>query len=368
MIYEKIIEILTKEILLMEEKSLTTQSTKSLTTKSKKELAVKDKNTALAKTKSRATKIEKASSGTSTKRTKNTKAESATKSQAKSKTTKSTGASKTQAKTKKDASIPTTQKSAKSNISATTKASKSVIKKATKKVTVSESKTAGQTKKSTTKTSTQKTTLPKQKTNTNILAHATEYFDLPYRYNETIVKLLAQTPKRLFVYWDISDNDRKICIEHFGEDFFYQTVPFLKITNETQNYTFEVEVNDFANSWYININDDNCKYSIELYRKFRNNDLTVEIQSSIQDFNKKLSKTVSHAYANNNYIFIASSNQMDVPAGKPFAVTYPRTITYKNIKTNELSYKEIVKENDFYNKFFNANDYNGELINNPSSR
>ena len=36
-----------------------------------------------------------------------------------------------------------------------------------------------------------------------------EYYDLPYRYNETIVKILAQTPKKLFVYWDISDKDRR---------------------------------------------------------------------------------------------------------------------------------------------------------------
>lgn len=317
----------------MEEKSLSTQSTKSLTTKSKKELAVKDKNTALAKTKSRATETE---------------------------TTK----------------VKSTTKNAKSSISATTRGSKTVVKKTnistkkttdrnnTKKIIDSQSRTASKTKKST--TSTKKTTLHKPRTNTNILAHATEYFDLPYRYNETIVKLLAQTPKRLFVYWDISDNDRKICIEYFGEDFFYQTVPFLKITNETKNYTFEVEVNDFANSWYININDDNCKYSIELYRRFKDNNLTTEIQSSIQNFNKKLSKASSYAYENNDCIFIASSNQMDVPAGKPFTPTYPRTITYRNIQTDELSYKEIKQEHDFYTKFFNNN--SDELLSNPSSR
>ena len=36
-----------------------------------------------------------------------------------------------------------------------------------------------------------------------------EYYDLPYRYNETEVRVLAQTHQKLFVYWDISDNDRK---------------------------------------------------------------------------------------------------------------------------------------------------------------
>ena len=32
-----------------------------------------------------------------------------------------------------------------------------------------------------------------------------EHYELPYRYNETIVKILYQTPNTLFVYWDISD-------------------------------------------------------------------------------------------------------------------------------------------------------------------
>ena len=36
-----------------------------------------------------------------------------------------------------------------------------------------------------------------------------EYYDLPYKYNKTVVKILAQTPKTLFVYWEISDKDRE---------------------------------------------------------------------------------------------------------------------------------------------------------------
>ena len=35
-----------------------------------------------------------------------------------------------------------------------------------------------------------------------------EYYDLPFRYNQTTVKILAQTPTNLFIYWDISDADK----------------------------------------------------------------------------------------------------------------------------------------------------------------
>ena len=45
------------------------------------------------------------------------------------------------------------------------------------------------------------------------------------------------------------------------------TKPVLIITNKTMNYTFEVEINDFANSWYLPLNDPDCDYSVELGRK-----------------------------------------------------------------------------------------------------
>ena len=94
-----------------------------------------------------------------------------------------------------------------------------------------------------------------------------EYYDLPYRYNETVVKILAQTPTTLFIYWDVSDKDRELYIEKYGEDFFSTTKPILIITNKTMNYTFEVEINDFANSWYLHLNDADCDYSVELGRR-----------------------------------------------------------------------------------------------------
>ena len=94
-----------------------------------------------------------------------------------------------------------------------------------------------------------------------------EYYDLPYRYNQTIVKLLYQTPTTLFIYWDISDEDREKYKETYGEDFFEKTKPVLIVHNETKGYSFEVEINDFANCWYLNVNDSKCKYKIELGRK-----------------------------------------------------------------------------------------------------
>ena len=156
---------------------------------------------------------------------------------------------------------------------------KSVTKKAnkiaSKKSTISK-KVANQ--KNALKTSTKKTTKKVKP-----LAEVVEYYDLPYRYNETIVKILYQTPDTLFVYWDIADSDRENYIKQYGENFFNITRPVLIVHNDTMNYSFEVPINDFANSWYLHINDSKCDYRVELGRRpnYYNEEVTKEIEANI---------------------------------------------------------------------------------------
>lgn len=294
----------------MKEKNLTIQSTKSLTDKKKepKEITKKSKDTALIKT---ATKKESISNKTE-----------------KSKT------SKTSSVTNKK------NKTSKANTSSNKKSS-SMKKVNNRKVT------------------TRKTSAKKEELN----SYAIEYFDLPYRYNETIVKLLVQTTKRLFVYWDISDKDKEYFINLFGNEFFNETVPFLRIINESMNYSFDIEINDFANSWYININDENCKYHVELYRKFKNNNIDNDIKNLIQNINQQ-----NNNFNLDNNIFISASNKMTSPNDKVLSAnyTYPRSIEYRNIKTNISSYKVIDKQPnmEFYSTFFKEE----QTTNLPTSR
>ena len=156
--------------------------------------------------------------------------------------------------------------------------------------------TSSKKSKTTKKASTTKKNSSKSKSSTSKRKiEVLEYYDLPYRYNQTIVKVLAQTPTTLFVYWDISDLDRQNLINEYGEKFFEETKPFLIIHNETNNYSFEVEINDFANSWYLHIPDSKCIYNIELGRKPINQ-------------NKQSIKPIPE-----NYIYITSSNKMEAP-------------------------------------------------------
>lgn len=141
-----------------------------------------------------------------------------------------------------------------------------------------------------------------------------EYYDLPYRYNETTVKILAQTPTTLFIYWDISDTDRTLYVQKYGDDFFNKTKPILIITNKTMNYTFEVEINDFANSWYLHVNDANCDYSVELGRRPIFNDSNID-----------------------NYVYITTSNDMEMPNNNILFDTIGKSVFFKNVKNNFIN-------------------------------
>ena len=197
--------------------------------------------------------------------------------------------------------------------------STSKTKKPAKTVSASNSKKSASKKTPPSKKrSTSKSASVSKVTKSTVKPMLTEYYDLPYRYNETIVKILAQTPTTLFVYWDISDDDRNALINKYGENFFQETKPILIVHNVTHNYSYELEINDFANSWYIRAQEPNSDYVIELGRKKINNS------------------------NGNEYIYIHSSNDIVSPNNHVlFEETDLGHVAFKNVKTGTLSYKDF---------------------------
>ena len=259
----------------------------------------------------------------------------------------------------------------KSNIKSVAKektTSKKVTKKATSKSTnATVSKTASKvpskktSKKSTVKVKSTKTgskkNMPKKSAKKSAASKISllEYYDLPYRYNQTIVKVLAQTPKTLFVYWDISDEDRKNYVKQYGEDFFNTTKPVLIIHNVTMNYTFEIEINDFANCWYFNINDEKCEYVVELGRRPKNIDISIP----------------------NNYLHVTSSNKIESPNGHVLFEKAQKTLYYRDVKTNKTYSKDVANLEfiKYFGRIYNLTSLYKEIykdenifdINNPTS-
>ena len=243
---------------------------------------------------------------------------------------------------------PTTKtvskKSAKSTDATVSKTSK---KAPSKKASAKVNSKKALSKKSTSKKSTKKLSTSK----INLL----EYYDLPYRYNQTIVKVLAQTPKTLFVYWDISDEDKKNYIKQYGKDFFNTTKPVLIIHNVTMNYSFEIEINDFANCWYFNINDEKCEYVVELGRRSKSINISIP----------------------NNYLYVTSSNKIESPNGHVLFEKAQKTLYYRDVKTNKTYSKDVANLEfiKYFGRIYNLTSLYKEIykdenifdINNPTS-
>ena len=153
---------------------------------------------------------------------------------------------------------------------------------------------------------------------------------------------------------DNSDEDKNNYINQYGENFFHNTKPVLIIHNTTMNYTFEIEINDFANCWYFNINDEKCEYSVELGRRPKTENLMPQ-----------------------NYIYITSSNKIESPNGHILFEKEQKTLYFRNVKTNQTISKNIVNLEfiehfgriyniyDMYKKIYR--DENLSNISNPSS-
>ena len=225
----------------------------------------------------------------------------------------------------------------KSNIKKDTTKEKKPTKKASTKTKKVASKAKSTTKKAVAKKDTAKKASTKKSVKNSskekVSAEVVEYYDLPYRYNETIVKILYQTPDTLFVYWDISDKDRENYVKQYGENFFNITRPVLIIHNDTMHYSFEIPINDFANSWYLHVNDSKCDYRVELGRRpnHYNEEATKEIQENI------------HTY----YIYVSSSNEIESPNDHVlFSTNENNTVKFKNVKNYEeksVSLYDLVK-------------------------
>lgn len=196
------------------------------------------------------------------------------------------------------------------------------VKKSTKSKSVNKKDVVA---KKNTSTSVKKATTTSKKAvskrNSKAKIEIVEYYDLPYRYNQTIVKVLYQTPSTLFIYWDISDIDRNNFINKFGENFFNETKPVLIIYNDTLHYSFEIEIDDFANSWYLHINDSNCKYRVELGRRPKQYNNNVSIP--------------------NNYLPITDSNEIEAPNDHVLFDKNLKTVYFKDVKTNIITQKAI---------------------------
>ena len=140
--------------------------------------------------------------------------------------------------------------------------------------------------------------------------------------------------------------------------------------NETKGYSFEVEINDFANCWYLNVKDSKCNYKIELGRR----PFEVTYQGEVTSV-----KTTPKI--NTNYIPITSSNTIESPNDHVLLEKTQEMLYFRNVKTNTVTSKNIAtltylksigkiyQVNELYKKFYNEEilNYSKDRFSNPTS-
>ena len=136
----------------------------------------------------------------------------------------------------------------------------------------------------------------------------TEYYELPSKYNKTIVRLLIQSPTRMFVYWEVDENTIK---------YFSSAKPVLKVKNITMNYSYDIPIDPFTNNYYIDVKDPDCEYQVEL------------------------GKILDEKFVN-----LYTSNSATVPRNNPMYVGDSEEVIYKNYIKLDMTDKFTV----YYNK------------------
>ena len=256
------------------------------------------------------------------------------------------------ASTKKE-SVISKNTSTKKSTTTVTKKTTNTKKGTTKAASTTKKKPSTTAKKAPIKNKTTTTKKPTTKKNSSPKKKIdiVEYYDLPYRYNQTVIKVLAQTPTNLFIYWDISDADRKNLKKQYGDDFFETTKPILIVYNDTLGYHFEIEINDFANSWYLHVADSKCDYRIELGRR----------------------PIVKTEKLDTDYIYITTSNEIESPNDRILLDNHQKMVYFRDIKTGIQTEKEITNISFIRNmgKIYDIYDlgenHNVSILSNPSS-
>lgn len=178
----------------------------------------------------------------------------------------------------------------------------------------------------------------------------TEYYELPNKYNKTVVRLLVQSPTRMFVYWEVDEDS----IKYFeSQKLDYASAQaILKVKNITMNYSYDIPIDPYSNNYYIDVKDPDCEYQVELGR-----------------------------VQNNKFVNLYTSNAATVPRSNPVYVGDEEEVIYRNYIKLDMTDKFTIyhrrrnydldgkNPQDYSNLSLSTVDYtntNGQVINEGS--
>jgi hypothetical protein len=90
---------------------------------------------------------------------------------------------------------------------------------------------------------------------------------LPLSYGDDKISLFARDPYWLYAYWEITKEKSDAFIREFGTGIWEKSIPVLKVTNVAKEDSFYIRINEFSDSWYINVPEPGSLYTVEIGRR-----------------------------------------------------------------------------------------------------
>ena len=93
--------------------------------------------------------------------------------------------------------------------------------------------------------------------------------DLPTSYGDTKIVLLPRDPWWCFAYWEIGEQTKHEILSLYGENVkyvirVYEVTNVINFDGKNANKYFDIEINPFANNWYINVGEPNRSWCVDL--------------------------------------------------------------------------------------------------------
>lgn len=131
---------------------------------------------------------------------------------------------------------------------------------------------------------------------------------------DSCITILARDPNWLYVYWNIPEEKNMAFSAELGEELWKRSIPALKVSNITRNESFFVRINEFSDSWYVNVQNSNNLYMVEIGRKLSENYFIGMLSSnSIFTPSNYVSPDTTACFV--NYADL-KSGRIEVPTGK----------------------------------------------------
>ncbi|MDD5692413.1 MAG: DUF4912 domain-containing protein [Candidatus Omnitrophica bacterium] len=95
--------------------------------------------------------------------------------------------------------------------------------------------------------------------------------ELPYQYDQDKIVLQVRDPRWVHTYWELRNLTLESLKSRLGDDF-HRARKVLRVYDVTNiifngsnaNSFFDIQINDFANSWYIDTGKPGCSFCVDL--------------------------------------------------------------------------------------------------------